>query len=516
LARCRAHRMSRPIDLNHSSAPWLAGGLLALVIVTGFSVWTRMVSYRTPTGIALGRMPPGVHRSDLNLLVITLDTTRADRLGAYGFRGIQTPHLDRLAREGVQFDQTASAAPLTLPAHCSLFTGRLPPQHGVRENGVVLSSSEVTLATVLKSSGFQTAAVTGSFVVASKWGLNQGFDHYMDTVADAADEERAPHSLRRPANVVADLALDWLSQHERSRFFAWLHFYDAHAPYEPPEPFRTTYATDPYLGELAFVDAQLGRVLMFLESRQLLDRTIVVVIGDHGESLGEHGERTHGLFVYESVMRVPFIIRAPYARLRGRRVNEPTRSIDMLPTVLELLGVGSPGGVQGASLAGLMTGATRTWDKETYSESMYPRDYFGWSDLRASRAGRFKVIIAPHPELYDLVADPHELRNLYAERRALADRMAARLRAVERAITGDPHAVGAATSSVLAGSASVGDPDTRAQLASLGYIGSMTAPGVTQAVLPDPKDQIGLYNLITGDPPRHDVSGRPTQLRRMP
>jgi arylsulfatase A-like enzyme len=478
------------------------------IILIGVTAWRMRVptTLRTAGGIVVGHLPAGVRLSDLNVLLVTLDTTRADRIGAYGFRGIETPWLDRLAREGVVFGQAASSAPLTLPAHSSLFTGRLPAQHGVRENGMVLRSSEITLATVLKAHGFQTAAVTGSFVVASQWGLNRGFDVYLDAVAgDRTDQpgRRAPH---RKANEVADRALDWLQQHEASRFFAWLHFYDAHAPYDPPEPYRTTYSAHPYLGEIAFVDEQLGRVLAFLEARGSLDRTIVVVIGDHGESLGEHGERTHGLFVYESVMRVPFIIRTPFTRLQGRRVDEPTRSIDMMPTVLDLLGISSPAGVRGRSVAALMTGAERGWDLETYSESMYPRDYFGWSELRASRLGRFKVILAPRPELYDLVADPAESRNVYTEHRVLADRMAARVRAIERALadTGpEPPALPA-------------DHEVRDRLASLGYVAAISRAVVAdEAALPDPKDQIELYNRIIGARRDFEATGGLAYPRRV-
>jgi len=498
-------------------APTPLIGTGALLVTIGVGLWVVAgARWRTPTGFVLGRLPPGVDRANLNVLLVTLDTTRADRLAAYGFSGIETPFLDRLAREGVRFDQTASAAPLTLPAHCSLFTGRLPPQHGVRENGMALRSSEVTLAAILKAQGFQTAAITSSFVVASQFGLNRGFDEYVDYLDESADKAgpRARRVLRRPANQVADRALDWLQAHAGGRFFAWLHFYDAHAPYEPPEPYRTLYALDPYLGEIAFVDEQLGRVLGFLDSRHLLDRTIVVVIGDHGESLGEHGERTHGLFVYEGVLRVPFIIRAPFTGLRGRQVDEPTRSIDMMPTVLDLLGIGVPRETQGRSLAGLMTGAERGLDLETYSESLYPRDHFGWSDLHATRAGRFKVIVAPRPELYDLVADPHELRNLYPERSALGDRMAARARALADVRGSEPPEV--PRSGQPGGSGSRVDSEARARLAALGYVGGATERAVqNQAGLPDPKDRIDLYNLIIA-PAALNAAARRSDARGIP
>ena len=419
------------------------------------------------TRLDLGRPTGGVGPQGLNLLVITLDTTRADRIGAYGYQGVETPAIDRLAREGVLFEHTMAVAPLTCPAHCSIFTSKFPPDHGVRDNGgFFLSPKQLTLATLLKRRGFQTGAVVSAFVLDRKWGIGQGFDTYVDDFDMSESRGAGTGDVRRPGNDVVDRALPWLEKVKGQRFFAWLHFYDPHAPYTPPEPFKTRYAEHPYLGAIAFMDSQIARVIDFLDRNGLMERTVIAVIGDHGESLGQHGEQTHAFFVYEATTRVPFIIRAPFEKLRGRRVADPVRSVDLMPTVLDLMGIPAPGGIQGVSLAPLMTGARTTMDLEGYAEALYPLHHFGWSELRAWRVGRYKAIDAPRPELYDLSRDPHETTNLYAERRTVADGMIARLREIERDAPRD-DSVAKATPEI--------DPDARARLAALGYVGSFVA-----------------------------------------
>jgi arylsulfatase A-like enzyme len=429
----------------------------------------------------LGSLPPGVSRSDLNLLIITLDTTRADHLGVYGFQSISTPNIDWLARDGVMFVQTSTAAPLTLPAHASLYTGRFPFSHGVRDNaGFALDPRETTLAEVLKQRGYDTSAFVSSVVLASSRGLNQGFDSYRDDFASSRRRDE-PGGLRRRADDVTDEALSWLARVGSTRFFAWLHFYDAHAPYQPRSPYRELYATRPYDAQIAFMDAQVGRILDFLRDGDLLDRTIVVVIADHGEGLGEHRETGHGIFVYESVIRVPFIIHTPFEGLRARVVDDVTRSVDVMPTLLDLIDVAAPETVDGRSLIPLMTGEVRSFNLDAYSESMYPLHRFGWSDLRALRAGPFKVIAAPRPELYDLDRDPFEEHNVFNTERALGERMIDRLREIELS----------ANSSTPAHARTEIDADTAAKLASLGYVSRPAASPTDGRELPDPKDQIG-------------------------
>jgi choline-sulfatase len=424
----------------------------------------------------------------LNLVVITLDTARADHLGAYGSTDVETPHLDRLAREGVLFEQAMSTAPLTLPAHASMFTGLFPPEHGARDNGgFFLDADQTTLAELLKAQGFQTGAFVAAFVLDSKWGLDQGFDRYFDDFDTMERRGGSSASMQRPGNEVLDQALPWIDGVKADSFFAWIHLYDPHTPYEPPEPYRTRYADHPYRGEIAFTDTLVGRVVDFLRERDLLDRTVIAVLGDHGESLGEHGENAHGFFIYEAATRVPFIIRTPSLQSAGRRVADPVRVVDLMPTALDLLGLEPPADISGVTLAPLMTGQAAELGLEGYAEAMYPLHHYGWSDLRALRAGRYKVIDAPRPELYDLVRDPGETMNLFAERRALGDRMIARLR---EKIDGFAHA----PVSQPAGDV---DPEVRARLAALGYVGSFIAsssePRGNRA---DPKDKIGLVNLM--------------------
>ena len=418
----------------------------------------------------------------IGVVIITLDTTRADRLSAYGFMDAAMPHLDRLAREGVVFDQATSPAPLTLPAHCSLFTGLFPPAHGVRDNADrPLSSEHTTLAEILRAQGFRTGAFVGSVVLDADRGLAQGFDTYSGVV-DTGTSERAPGPpRRRPGDEVVTEAIRWIERIDDSRFFVWAHLYDPHRPYDPPEPFRSRY-TDPYTAEIAFADAQIGRLLETLDRRKLLDRTIVVVAADHGESLGDHGERDHGIFVYESVLHVPLIIRAP--NVSPRRVADVVRLVDLMPTMLDLLGVPHRP-VDGKSLTGVLHGEPQHVELDAYSESQYPLR-FGWSPLRALRAGRYKLIEAPRPELYDLDQDPFEQRNIYEERRDLARAFEHRLATFERAIAARPR--DGATDPLPPG-------ELRQRLTSLGYIGSGAYPAQSDHHdLPDPKDCMGAFS----------------------
>lgn len=444
-------------------------------------------------GIHLGRLTNGVNRTSLNLLIVTLDTTRADRIGAYGGPSASaTPVFDRLARDGVLFEQAMTSAPLTLPAHATMFTGHFPPQHGVRDNGgFFLDPSATTLAERLKARGYRTGAFVGAFVLDSKWGLDQGFEHYADDFDLSKVKALSLGTVQRRANEVVDLALPWLESVQDQRFFAWLHFYDAHAPYDAPEPFGSHYRAQPYNGEVAFADAQLGRVVAFLEARGLLDTTVIVVVGDHGESLGEHQEGTHGFFVYETATHVPFLIRAPFDRTTGRRVGSLVRTADLSPTVLDLIGMSPADGeapAPGRSLVPVMTGAAADLAVEGYAEAMYPLHHYGWSALRAVRIGQYKLIDAPRPELFDLAADPGETTNLFETRRDVGNRLQRSLRALEAQFA--RAAAPPATETI--------DPETRARLTSLGYVSSFVANEADDTVVrADPKDKIALFNLMS-------------------
>jgi arylsulfatase A-like enzyme len=389
-----------------------------------------------------------------SLVIITLDTTRADRLSPYGFMNVALPHLERLAKEGVLFDDAVSVAPLTLPAHSSLFTGLLPPNHGVRDNAdPPLADGYTTLAEVLRARGFRTAASVGSVVLDGTRGLRQGFEAYRDV--QPASASRHGVRQRRGDQVVTD-ALDWLGAIGGSRFFLWVHLYDPHWPYDPPEPYRSAYAHDPYVGEIAFADAQIGRLLAFLDSEALLDDTLVVVAADHGESLGERGEQRHGMLLYENVLRVPLILRIP--GVRPSRVPHLVRLIDVMPTVLDLLGLPGASAGDGRSFAAVVHGRSGREALEAYSESVYA-ERLGCGPLRSLRRSRFKLIDGVRPELYDLELDPFELRNISAQHPHLAQAMSARIHLLTR---GDAP---------IAASPVKVPADLRARLAALGYVG---------------------------------------------
>jgi len=357
----------------------------------------------------------GRHQSP-SVVVITLDTTRADRLSPYGFMNVTLPNIERIAREGVVFDQAASVAPLTLPAHASLFTGLLPPHHGVRENAdPPLADLHLTLAEILRARGFRTAAFVGSSIVDPDRGLQQGFDEY------------APAGSRqRRGDAVVDDAIRWLDRTGPAPFLMWVHLYDPHRPYDPPEPFGSTYAHNPYVGEIAFADAQIGRLLAALGRQGALDRAVLVIAGDHGESLGEHGERDHGVLLYENVLRVPLVIRA--SGLAATRIAELVRLTDVMPTILELAGVPRPP-TDGVSLVPLMRGRARSLDLDAYAESLYG-ERFEQGSGRAIRVRQYKFIERPAPELYDLAVDPFEATNIYDGHRALGRALAARIAAI--------------------------------------------------------------------------------------
>lgn len=410
----------------------------------------------------------------LNVVIITLDTTRVDRLSPYGYMDVSMPSLERLAREATVFNQAISVSPLTLPAHASVFTGLLPPKHGVRDNAdQPLAARQTTLAEVFSAHGFRTAAFVGSAVLDRQRGLAQGFDHYSGVTPDDIRPGEVPE---RPAGQVVDEATRWLASGGGSPFFLWTHLYDPHHPYEPPEPFRSDSPTA-YVGELTFADVQIGRLLAALDERGLREKTLVVVAGDHGESLGEHGETGHGIFLYESVVRVPLMIRMP--GVPSRRVSEVVRITDIMPTVLDLAGIAAPP-VDGVSLATLMSGHRQGLDLEAYSESLYPQR-FGWNALYALRDSRYKFIDAPKAELYDLARDPFEERNIVDERPTVAAAMKRRLAAIASTVSADAKGESGGVS-----------PETRARLAALGYVAGPKVRPATGGSLPDPKDCLPL------------------------
>jgi len=433
-----------------------------------------------PLALALVAALAAPHAQALrpNVLLITLDTVRADHLGAYGDKDAQTPALDRLAREGVRFADAFTHAPLTGPAHAGILTGVYPARLGIRDNAATPLPPDVpTLASTLKKAGYHTGAFIAAFILDRAYGFDHGFDEF-DSHFDrfeAGDKLKA----ERTAGQVLQPALAWLSTLPADKpFFAWVHLYDAHAPYTPPEPYRTRFRSQPYDGEIAYVDSAVGRLVAMLERKGVLDRTLIVAIGDHGESLGEHGEQEHGLFLYDSVLHIPFIARLPARAHAGLVVTEQVRALDLMPTVLDVLGVPVPPHLDGRSLVPVIAGKHAANPPPAYAESDYPLLHFGWSALESLRVPEWKYISAPRPELYDLRRDPSERANVIDRQANVAGRLASDLQQV--ASTFGPAAKA---------KQAMPDPDTIARLRSLGYVGF--AGGAPAGGGPDPKNMIG-------------------------
>lgn len=398
-------------------------------------------------------------RGPRDVVVVTLDTVRADRLGCYGSAGGLTPHLDAFASRAALFEDASCAVPITLPSHATLFTGRYPISTGVRNNGTfVVPEEETTLAEVLKQAGFRTGAIVAAFPLQRRYGLDQGFDVYDDElppIPAAAAGAFSVHFSERDARSVTDRALALWERMSGGRRFLWVHYFDAHAPYAPPEPFASAHRSAPYDGEIAYVDDQLGRLLDRVE-RDSPD-AVVVIAADHGESLGEHGEKTHGVFLYQSTVHVPLLLQAPGTAKAGARIAAPVSLADVFPTVLGLLGLRAPARLDGVDLRPLLAGGTPA-RREVYAESYLPFLQFRFSPLTMLRDGALKYVSAPAPEVYDLRADPGESRNLSGrtdDESILARRLASLVQ------EGDPAAAERATGSL--------DEEAEARLRSLGY-----------------------------------------------
>jgi len=465
-----------------SVTTWLRrAGLAVLALALLAGAWTLLVA--PIPGLRLLKPP-----RPRNLLIVSLDTVRADRLGSYHYKLAQTPRLDALAASGLRFEQASTVVPLTLPAHSSLMTGTFPAWHGVRDNGgFYLDDDQLTLAEIIRDRGFRTGGFVGAFVLDRRWGISQGFDRYFDDFdLDKYADASAMDMIQRPGSDVVDRAIEWLQADANLPFFAWVHLYDAHAPYEAPEPYRSRFPRTrdgAYDAEIASADAQVGRLLDTLRADGRLDDTLVIVVADHGEMLGEHGELTHGFFIYEGATRIPLIVSGP--GVSAGVVADQVRIVDVMPTALSLLGVPIPNAVQGANLMPLARG--QHLGLVAHTESWYPRYHYGWSELRAIQDGRFKLIRAPRPELYDLATDPREERD---QAQASAPRVDLFGRALEEfeskiARAGAPQGPRAI------------DSETEERLAALGYVaGSVSLKKMEGAARGDPKDKIGLYNLM--------------------
>jgi arylsulfatase A-like enzyme len=422
------------------------------------------------------------------VVLITVDTLRADRLGCYGAERAHTPRMDTLAASGVRFETAISPAPLTLPAHASLMTALDPPQHGVRHNSIHrLPESLPTLAESLRAAGFSTAAFVGAVVLDRRFGLARGFEVY-DDEGHRWSSPTVGYS-ERTADAVVDAALEWLAS-APPRFFLWVHFYDPHARYTPPPGFAAGFASDRYAGEIAFVDGELGRLLDGVEAHFGASGTLVALTSDHGESLGEHGEQTHAYGIYDATQRIPLILSGP-GLPAGRVVEAPVRLIDVAPTLLAAVGLPSLPAAAGRDLAPRIAAAGSAEGGEpAYLETLATHLDYGWSPLVGLRTRRFKYIRAPRPELYDLVADPDELHDLAAERPELVRRLDAEL---------ELRLAGARSESVHVELSET----ERASLRSLGYlvpavagVGAGDRGPLSQRGGPDPKDEIGLLERV--------------------
>ena len=435
----------------------------------------------------------------LNVLLVTLDTTRADHLGCYGYPEPSTPTIDDLASQGALFSQAFCTNPITLPSHASILTGTYPIFHGARDNSTFVVRDEVTtLAETLSAAGYETAAVIGSFVLDSRFNLDQGFAHYDDDLAEGWSKDeidvRAANAFgfaERKANLVSSASIDWLRQPRSRPFFMWIHYFDPHEPINPPEPHHSRF-TEPYTAEIAFADEQLGQVIAELKAQGEFENTLIVVTGDHGEGLLDHGEPTHSLLIYDSVMHVPLIFVMP-GEPPGRRLDQLASTVDIMPTVLELLGQPIPDDVQGKSLAAGVRGSNSHGPpREIYMESMVPSLQCRWGALRGLRTATEKLIHGPKPRYYHVDEDPGEIYDRAAQNPEAVKRLTAKLcAAIDRW-------------KASAADASISSPDEEAlrKLSSLGYISNESRPRAISNSLDDvlgkddPHEMRWLFDLI--------------------
>ena len=456
--------------------------LAASAALFGASLRTSLNSNASPASPAVA--PPAV-------IMITIDTLRADHLACYGYRRIETPSIDALAGEGIRFEHAYAQVPLTLPSHAVILTGAYPVSNSVRDLiSTGLPATVPTLAEILRRNGYRTAAFVSSFVLNSMWGLARGFEVYDDETDVEKGANKSPWLLDRRGDRTMDRALAWLDSHSDRPFFLWVHLYDPHSPYRPPEPYLSRYAGHLYDGEIAFDDAVLERLFSRLRQLELFDRTFLVLTSDHGESLGEHGEAEHGFFIYNATVHVPLILKLPGPLPRSRIVTDPVGLVDLGPTIAELCRMppSSSAGFQGRSLAGIREHEGGRSTRAVYTESYYSRNSFGWHELRAVITRQFKYIDAPRPELYDLDQDPNEMNNVAADRSAVAAALRERLEGLERRYV---NANAAESPAAL-------DSETLERLRSLGYVAYQAGPagGGSRSDGADPKDKISVLNRL--------------------
>jgi arylsulfatase A-like enzyme/Tfp pilus assembly protein PilF len=453
---------------------------------------------------ALAANSPATSHKPANVILITMDTLRADRLGCYGAKQVQTPVLDSLCHDGIVYEHAFSQVPLTWPSHAAILTGTYPFQNGVQDfTGQPLSPKFRTIAEAFKQNGYTTGAVVSSFVLDRSWGLARGFDFYDDAfgkdlqtkdlgLVDRRADESVSHAiawLEKTASAKTSSAKSAPLKTSAKPFFLWLHLYDPHSPYDPPEPFRTQYKDHPYDGEIAYADHELGHLVAWLKAHRLYDQSVIVFLSDHGESLGEHGEAEHGFFVYNSTIQIPLIVKPPAGSgFQPTRASSPAESVAIAPTLLQLAAVKDliQKQFQAAALVG--SDSSNNGGASAYSETFYPFASFGWSPLHSIESDRYHYIDAPNPELYDVIADPQEKINVAAQQpgvvAVLKDKLQERLK-------NNPFPVDSSRASNLT-------PDAAARLRALGYVAyrAQVSPEALKAGLPDPKVKLDEFNMI--------------------
>lgn len=467
------NRRAHPASNSPKFPKWVLAAVCVILAAGSVFVFMRERSTRP--------LVPGSYR-DFNLLLVTLDTTRADHLSTYGNLGIRTPNVDRLSKESYVFEDAIAQAPLTLPSHVSMMTGRLPVAHGVRDNaGYFLDQKEITLAEIMKKAGYATSAFVSAEVLESRSHIDQGFDVYDDQFQAALSHEVDLGEVQRRAGETEIEVERWLEDHKDTKFFTWVHFYDPHDPYDPPEPYKSEYTERPYDGEIAYVDDVMGKLFGKLDALHLKERTILILTGDHGEGLGEHNEATHAVFLYNTTQHVPLIIYVPGGK--SGRIAGTVSLIDLAPTILELLGLENVPQIQGKSLVGKMNGKEK-FQRMAYSESMYAQLHYGWSHLESITTDQYRYIRAPSAELYDRKKDQAETKNLIGEKPSIGKVLDSEL----------SELLSKYSSANLAGPQKM-DPETQERLRALGYIGT-TARNTEESRKIDPKDKSDVMRRV--------------------
>jgi arylsulfatase A-like enzyme/tetratricopeptide (TPR) repeat protein len=457
-------RRARPA--SSPKKPLLIATALGVVFLAALLMWLRRGSGGAPS-----RTTP--------VILISIDTLRSDHLPVYGYDRVSTPNLDAFRADAILYERAYSHCPLTLPSHTSMLTGLLPADHGIRDNiGFTLAASIPTLPALLKANGYATGAAVSAFVLRKGTGIARGFDDYDDEVEPIGSWQVIAR-VQRSGGETAAVARKWLDAHGGKPFFYFLHLYDPHTPYEPPEPFRSQYKDRPYDGEIAYADHVVGEFLDYLKTKGIYDKALIVILGDHGEGLNDHQEEEHGIFLYREAIQVPLLVKLPGSRFAGKSVAAPAGLVDVFPTILEQTATPMPARAHHEAVSLLSLLGTNAPTRNIYSETYYPRMHFGWSDLHSLTDGAHHLIRAPIPELYDLQRDPRETRNLVQDDRRTYT-------AMRNAI--EPFVREAAAPAPI-------DPDEAAKLAALGYIGSTVATSAGDD-LPDPKTTIDVFHQI--------------------